>query len=30
VAKLPLDVAYLIKEDIQLLLSARRAGPHTE
>jgi hypothetical protein len=30
VAKLPLDVAYLIKEDIQLLQSARRARPHTE
>jgi hypothetical protein len=30
VAKLPLDVAYLIKEDIQLLQSARRTGTHME
>jgi hypothetical protein len=30
VAKLPLDVAYLIKKDLQLLQSRGRTGPHTE
>jgi hypothetical protein len=30
VVKLPLDVAYLIKEDIQLLQSAKRTELHAE